>query len=229
MSFKEIFRLAFFALGANKLRSGLTMLGITIGVFSVISVMTATGALQGSIESGLSFLGSNIFQFSKYPAAGSGRAEGTGAIREPPRRDLRAGDGLRAPHARHGSGHQPEVFRRQQARSSTGGSTRTPTSTSAARTRISSISNGYTIEHGRNLNETDVDLARSVAVIGRDIQRRLFPLRNRSARSSRSTRKTTRSSACSRKRAVRSGAARTTSCSCRSRAFSRISATRGAR
>ena len=44
------------------------MIGITIGVFSVISVMTAIGALQSSIESGISFLGSNIFQFAKYPA-----------------------------------------------------------------------------------------------------------------------------------------------------------------
>ncbi len=56
------------SLGVNKLRSGLTMFGITIGVFSVISVMTAIGALQYSIENGLSFLGSNIFQFAKYPA-----------------------------------------------------------------------------------------------------------------------------------------------------------------
>jgi putative ABC transport system permease protein len=51
----------------NKLRSFLTMSGITIGVFSVIGVMTAVSALRGSIETGLSFLGSNIFQFSKWP------------------------------------------------------------------------------------------------------------------------------------------------------------------
>jgi putative ABC transport system permease protein len=49
------------SLGVNKLRSSLTMLGITIGVFSVISVMTAIGALQYAIENGISFLGSNIF------------------------------------------------------------------------------------------------------------------------------------------------------------------------
>ena len=60
--------MAWSSLGANKLRSSLTMLGITIGVFSVISVMTAVGALQYSIENGISFLGSNIFQFAKYPA-----------------------------------------------------------------------------------------------------------------------------------------------------------------
>src|SRR5207247_3250641 len=67
MRFGEIVAMALTSLGANKLRSALTMTGITIGVFSVISVMTAIGALQASIESGISFLGSNIFQFGKYP------------------------------------------------------------------------------------------------------------------------------------------------------------------
>src|SRR5215475_5506477 len=68
MQFGEIITMALGSLGVNKLRSGLTMFGITIGVFSVISVMTAIGALQYSIENGISFLGSNIFQFAKYPA-----------------------------------------------------------------------------------------------------------------------------------------------------------------
>src|SRR3954453_2924416 len=67
MRFREIISMGLQSLGANKLRSGLTMIGITIGVFSVISVMTAIGALQASIETGISFLGSNIFQFAKYP------------------------------------------------------------------------------------------------------------------------------------------------------------------
>src|SRR5712691_6485725 len=70
MLFSEIVKMALATLGANKLRAGLTMIGITIGVFSVISVMTAIGALQSSIESGISFLGSNIFQFAKYPVSG---------------------------------------------------------------------------------------------------------------------------------------------------------------
>src|SRR5450432_71145 len=75
MRFKEVISMALTSLGANKLRSALTMTGITIGVFSVISVMTAVGALQNSIESGISFLGSNIFQFAKYPAIGSAGGE----------------------------------------------------------------------------------------------------------------------------------------------------------
>ena len=58
----EIAKMAWKALGVNKLRSGLTTSGITIGIFSIISVMTAISALQTSIETGLSFLGSNTFQ-----------------------------------------------------------------------------------------------------------------------------------------------------------------------
>src|SRR3954462_14318136 len=67
MRFSEIIKMALSSLGVNKLRSALTMLGITIGVFSVISVMTAIGAMQGSIETGLTIFGSNIVQFAKYP------------------------------------------------------------------------------------------------------------------------------------------------------------------
>src|SRR5664280_1508753 len=72
MPLVEILRIAFASIGVNKLRSILTMLGITIGVFSVIGVMTTISALRGSIETGLSFLGSNTFQFSKWPFAQGG-------------------------------------------------------------------------------------------------------------------------------------------------------------
>jgi putative ABC transport system permease protein len=68
MIFAETFRLALASLSANKLRSILTMLGITVGVFSVIGVMTCIGALRSNIESGLNVLGANSFQISKFPA-----------------------------------------------------------------------------------------------------------------------------------------------------------------
>jgi len=71
MHFSEIIRMALGALKTNRLRSALTMLGVTIGVFSVIGVMTALSVISGSIETGLSFLGSNLFQFAKYPVVNS--------------------------------------------------------------------------------------------------------------------------------------------------------------
>src|SRR4051794_10636350 len=71
----ETARIALIALRTNKLRSFLTMLGVSIGVFSVIGVMTALSVIATSIESGLSFLGSNLFQFAKYPVISKGNPE----------------------------------------------------------------------------------------------------------------------------------------------------------
>src|SRR5436853_1472273 len=71
----ETARIALTALKTNKLRSALTMLGVSIGVFSVIGVMTALSVIATSIESGLSFLGSNLFQFAKYPVINKGDPE----------------------------------------------------------------------------------------------------------------------------------------------------------
>jgi len=65
---KESFRMALEAIRANKLRSSLTLLGIAIGVFSVISTMTALSAMDESIKSGLNIFGSNTFNIQKYPA-----------------------------------------------------------------------------------------------------------------------------------------------------------------
>jgi len=65
---KESLRMALQAIRDNKLRSILTLLGITIGVFSVIGVMTAIQTLESSINSGLNVFGSNTFNVQKYPA-----------------------------------------------------------------------------------------------------------------------------------------------------------------
>ena len=65
MEFSEIIRMSLTALYSNKLRSSLTLLGIFIGVFSIIGVMTAIQVMQNSIESGMSNLGSNTFQIQK--------------------------------------------------------------------------------------------------------------------------------------------------------------------
>ncbi len=79
-------------LRGNKLRSFLTLLSIAIGVFSIISVMTSLGALQNSIEGGLSALGANTFQVQKYPNNGGGGPEWRMRTRN--RQDLTYDQGL---------------------------------------------------------------------------------------------------------------------------------------
>ena len=67
MQIQESFKMAVNAIRVNKLRSSLTLLGIGVGVFSIIGVMTAMGVLQNAIENGLSDLGTNTFQIQKFP------------------------------------------------------------------------------------------------------------------------------------------------------------------
>ena len=55
------------SLRKNKLRSGLTLLGISIGVFSVIGVMTAIRTLESAVASGLNVFATNTFIVQKYP------------------------------------------------------------------------------------------------------------------------------------------------------------------
>ncbi len=63
----ESFWMAIDAIRKNKLRSGLTLLGISIGVFSVIGVMTAIRTLESSVASGLNVFATNTFVIQKYP------------------------------------------------------------------------------------------------------------------------------------------------------------------
>ena len=64
----ESIKMALNSLVKNKLRSILTLLGIAIGLFSIIIVMTAIGAIQTSVESAFNSLGTNNFVVQKYPA-----------------------------------------------------------------------------------------------------------------------------------------------------------------
>ena len=64
------------ALAAHKLRSGLTLLGVLVGVFSIIVVMTAMRVMQSDIEKQLSRLGSQTFVVRKWPGIYFGGPEG---------------------------------------------------------------------------------------------------------------------------------------------------------
>jgi len=62
MNFSESFKQAFDSLRSNKLRSILTMLGIIMGVFSVITIVAVGNAAQNYINSEFQKLGANTIQ-----------------------------------------------------------------------------------------------------------------------------------------------------------------------
>ncbi len=64
--------MAYQSLVMNKVRTTLSLLGITIGIFSVISVFTVFDSLQNSIKSEINSLGSNVLFIQKWPWAMGG-------------------------------------------------------------------------------------------------------------------------------------------------------------
>src|SRR6266550_1907989 len=171
MTINEIFRMAFGALRTNKLRSILTMLGVAIGVFSVIGVMTALSVIQGSIESGLSFLGSNIFQFAKYPVINTRDPQEKFANRRDISLDqanefkrLMAGE-AQAIALKCFDGGKPVAF----------GNTTLQGRTIVGTNEFFLAANSYAIGYGRNISPDDVELGRPVTVVGASIQKKLFP------------------------------------------------------
>lgn len=59
--------MAFTAIASHKLRSGLTLLGVLVGVFSIILVMTAMRAMKNNIEKEIGQLGSKTFVMQRMP------------------------------------------------------------------------------------------------------------------------------------------------------------------
>jgi putative ABC transport system permease protein len=177
MLFSEVLKMALNSLGANKLRAALTMIGITIGVFSIILVMTAIGALQSSIESGISFLGSNIFQFAKYPVnidAGGANVK----KKYQNRRNITYQQAQRYYELMQGNASEIclKCFGRELKGQAVYNGLKTPPSLTVVGTNRSFLTaNAFTLGYGRNLNDEDVALARNVAVIGKGIEKRLFP------------------------------------------------------
>ena len=168
----EIIKIALTAIRANKLRSVLTLLGIVVGVFSIIGVMTAVRVLQNSIESGLSNLGSNTFQIQRMPVMAS-RSEWMKA-RHRKRIDYDQGMALksRMTLARYTA---LEVW--DGGQTAQYGNLKTNPNVSVAGEEPEGLpTNNWTVKDGRGLVESDITYSTDVCILGNDVITKLFPL-----------------------------------------------------
>ena len=72
MNVLEALRIAFSGLASNRLRSGLTMLGILIGVGAVILLVAVGNGTQARVQSQIQSLGTNIIYVYPSSARGAG-------------------------------------------------------------------------------------------------------------------------------------------------------------
>lgn len=63
----ESFRFAWQALSSNVLRTVLSLLGVTIGIFAIISVFTLVDSLERNVRESMSFIGDKVIYVQKWP------------------------------------------------------------------------------------------------------------------------------------------------------------------
>lgn len=172
MEIKESFSMALAAIKANKLRSSLTLLGIVVGVFSIICVMTAMDALQNAIEGGLSQLGTNTFQVQKYPIGGFGPRDRS---KYRNRRDITLDQGLEvkekstlAKYVGLESWQAGMVIKSKYKDTN-------PNIAVVGENPEGLVTNNWIVYEGRGITEQDLQLSRRVAVLGNSVIEKLFP------------------------------------------------------
>src|SRR5437763_249599 len=79
MKFFMTLRIALRALARNKMRAGLTMLGIVIGIGSVIAMVSLGQGAQASVQSQIASMGTNMLNISAGSASSGGVRGGSGS------------------------------------------------------------------------------------------------------------------------------------------------------
>jgi putative ABC transport system permease protein len=169
----ESFSMAMNALVAHKLRSALTLLGVLVGVFSIILVMTAMRALRSNIETELTRLGAQTFAIQRWPAIYFGGSQG--AQRYWQRKNITLAQGRLV--------QQKATLAKSVGleRMFWGGQVETryqktpPTVQLFGETPESFPARNWVVAEGRTVTETDVDNIRDVCVLGSGLAKTVFP------------------------------------------------------
>jgi putative ABC transport system permease protein len=167
----ENLRFALIALRAHKLRAFLTMVGIVIGVWTVIGMVSLVTGFDRSQTEAFSSFGTTLVQFQKFePRFGPGhRSE-----EERKRRDLTIEDAQAlldlCPSILAVS---PERYMWTPSKVKANGVEANSPQIGGVNQSYA-ICNNWEIKDGRNITETDVTHATDVAVIGQDVIESLF-------------------------------------------------------
>ena len=169
----ESFQFAWQALKSNLLRTTLSLLGVTIGIFAIISVLTIVDSLERSIRQSMSFVGDRVLYVEKWPWIFSGgndypwwkyfqRPTNSVAEFKLIEKNIEGAEGIAL------------VTRR-------GGNTFKYKSNSMPGLMIQGVTYGYNkvsdipVEDGRYFTPREADAGRNVIIIGADIAANLFP------------------------------------------------------
>ena len=160
-------------LKSNKLRSALSVLGIAIGIFCIVAVLTFASSMKRNVRANLETLGMNVIFIEKWPwGFGGGEYKWWDYLNRP-------NPGLRD-YKLIQQRFSPEIIRDIGFESGTSGLTVKYGKISTTKSRVLGITanyaqmNGLNLSKGRMFNEQEEKSGKNLAVIGSDLAMELF-------------------------------------------------------
>ena len=167
MNILNLFKIAYKALLRNKTRAFLTMLGIIIGISSVIAMVSLGQSSQKSINNQISSMGTNLIMVMRASQRQGGVNVGSGNVQTLTAKDV---DAIRE-NAKYVSAVSPLVNASGQLVT---GSNNWPGSMQGGNSQLISIRK-YEIASGINFSEHDVRNSAKVCLVGKTVVNNLFP------------------------------------------------------
>ncbi len=168
----EIFSIAFQSLVNNRLRTMLTVLGVVVGIFSIIVIMTIITMLQKSIESGFSQLNKNTFQIEKFDRMRGGGPNQNQKWRN--RKDLTIDEFNRLremlTQAKYVGAEQWQFGKIVKFKNIE----TNPNISIAGITLDAMRTNNWNVMIGRELRQNDIQYSNDVCILGQDVVEKLF-------------------------------------------------------
>lgn len=166
MVFTDILKEIFWSLSGNRIRSGLTILGIVIGIASVITLVSIGQGAQKSIESNIQSIGSNLIIISPGAQRSGGVSQGQGSAQSLTKDDA---DAI-TQEVIGVSGVAPEVSRRYQV---TARGTNTNTQVIGTTAVYASVRN-VKMNIGSFIGAQQIRSSAKVAIVGSSVRDELF-------------------------------------------------------
>ena len=171
---RESVKMALDTLRANKMRSGLTILGIVIGVMTVITISSVVNGLNNSVAALVSQFGTNVLWVFRFPVIGVRPTSEMLA-----RKQMTYDDMLAMEHLPHVTAATASL-RYTNFQFNTGtviakyGQRKSDSVSLSGNTPSDIIVNDKTLAEGRYFTQTDQDRATDVCVLGHDLADELF-------------------------------------------------------
>ena len=174
MNINQLFNIAVQSIINNKLRTSLTILGVVVGIFSIIVIMTIITMLQSSIENGLSMLSKNTFQIQKHePMGGPGHNRS-----DRNKKDITIDEAYRLKElltkAQYVGAEQWQFGKVVKF-----GNLETNPNISVAGATVDAMrTNDWNVDYGRDLRENDILYSANVCLLGPEVVDKVFPNMN---------------------------------------------------